>query len=86
MFKILVKAKPNAKIQKVELIREPVSLFDGSEKGIDLYKVSIKAQAIDGKANRAIIKALAEHFAVAPSCVVLVSGATAKQKMFEITL
>lgn len=84
-MRIFVQAKTDARIVKVEEIREPNSLFsDATPKSLLVYKVSVKESAVDGKANKAIIHALAEHFGIAPSLVTLVSGATAKQKIFEI--
>lgn len=84
-MRIFVKAKTDAKIVFVKEIIEPVSLFSSSKpKSISVYTVSVKEPAVDGKANKAIIQALAKHFGIAPSLVTLVSGATAKQKIFEI--
>ncbi len=48
------------------------------------YSVAVKEKAIEGKANRAVIKAVASYFGVAPSLVQIVSGATAKNKIIEI--
>jgi uncharacterized protein YggU (UPF0235/DUF167 family) len=72
-MKILVKAKTKAKIEKVEKLAE-----------IDTYKVSVKEAPVDGKANEAIIKALARYFDVAPSTISLVTGQTSKIKVFMI--
>lgn len=71
-MKIFVKAKPNAKEEKVEKISETN------------FVVAVKEPLIRGKANAAIIKALAAHFGVASSCVRFVSGFSSKQKVFEI--
>ena len=71
-MKIFVKAKPNA---KEELIKK----IDGIN-----FIVAVKEPPIKGKANKAIVRALAEYFSVAPSAVRLVSGFSAKQKIFEI--
>jgi uncharacterized protein (TIGR00251 family) len=71
-MKIFVKAKPLAKEECVEKIDE----FN--------FIVAVKEPSKDGKANAAIIKALAEYFAVAPSRIRLVSGFSAKQKVLEI--
>ena len=70
-MKIPVKVKPRARVEKVE------------EKDGSLI-VSVKAETKEGKANIAVIKALAAHFGVAPSRVRLVSGARRKTKFFEI--
>lgn len=84
-MRIFVKAKTDAKTVFVKEIVEPISLFsDARQKSISVYVVSVKEPAVDGKANKAIINALADYFNTAPSLITLVSGATAKQKIFEI--
>lgn len=71
-MKISVKAKPNAKEERVEKI-------DASH-----FIVAVKEPPRDGKANTAIAKALAAYFDISASRVQLTSGFSAKQKMFEI--
>ncbi len=71
-MKIFVKATPNAKEQRIQKIDETHWL------------VSVKESPKQGKANRAIAKALARHFKTALSNIKLVSGFSAKQKVFEI--
>lgn len=71
-MKISVKVKPRARVEKIEKTK------DG-----DLV-VFVKAEAREGKANEAVVKALAAHFKVAKSRVRLISGARGKQKLFEI--
>ena len=71
-MKIFVKAKPFAKEEKIEKISETN------------FVVWVKEPPIKGKANRAITKALASHFNVAPSQVNLISGFSSKQKVFEV--
>jgi hypothetical protein len=46
--------------------------------------VSVRERAIEGAANLACARALAEHFGVAPSLVRLVSGARSRNKLFEV--
>jgi len=70
--KITIRAKTNAKQEKVEKIDEAN------------YIVTVKAVPIEGKANEAIIKVLAKHFKIAPSLIRLVSGEKSKIKRFEI--
>ncbi len=72
IMKIFVKAKPGAKVKKVEKI-------DDSH-----FIVSVKEPPIQGMANRAIIGVLAEYFSVAPSSVKIISGFTSQQKIIEI--
>jgi uncharacterized protein len=71
---ISVKAKPGAKMEKVEKIDE-VS-----------FAVSVKEPPVQGRANAAIAKVLAEYFKVSNSQVRLVSGFSSKQKVFEILI
>lgn len=82
-MKIVVKVKPNAKVEEVERVTQPSLLLE-DKKELDVYKVSVKAPPIGGKANMAVIKALADYSDVAPSLVSLVSGTTSKNKIFEI--
>ena len=49
-----------------------------------LLIVYIKAPAIEGRANMAVVKLLAKHFGVSSSKVKLVRGAASKYKVFEI--
>ncbi len=71
-MKIFVKAKPAAKEEKVEKIDETN------------FVVSVKEPPVQGRANAAISKALAEYFKVSNSQVKLISGFSSKQKVFEI--
>ena len=71
-MKIFVKAKPKAKIEKVEKIDN------------ENFVVFVKESPVKGRANQAIIKALAEYFKVPPVNVKIVSGYTSKQKVVEI--
>jgi hypothetical protein len=71
-MKIFVKVKPNAKHASVEKLDETH------------YAVAVKEPPVEGKANAAVAKALAEHLGVPASRVRLVSGHTSRQKVFEI--
>ena len=82
-MRIIVKVKPNAKNETVERVTQPTLLLE-DKKEMDIYKVSVKEPPVDGKANKAVIKALAKYFEVSSSLVNLVSGASVKQKVFEI--
>ena len=46
--------------------------------------VYVRERAVDGKATQAVTRVLAEHFGVARSRVVLMSGATSKIKRFRV--
>ena len=71
-MKIIVKAKPGAYEDRVEKI-------DDSN-----YVVFVKAPPVQGKANAAIIKLLADYFGVKPYMVEIISGAMSKIKVIEI--
>jgi uncharacterized protein len=71
-MRIFVLVKTNAKAEMIECLDE------------SHYKIAVKALPIDGKANQALIKILAKHFSVPKSRVVLKSGESSKQKVFEI--
>jgi len=71
-MKIAVKVKPGSKREQVEQLDETN------------FTVRVKAKPIDGKANDAVIKVLADYFDVSKSDVILLKGQTSKQKIFEI--
>ena len=63
---------PNAKSEKVERIDE------------SHLKVWVKEPPREGRANAAVIKALADYFGVAPSRINILSGFTARNKTIEL--
>jgi len=71
-MKIFVKVKPKAREEKVEKIDD-----------IN-FKVQVTQPPVKGKANLAVIKALADYFNVNQSSVQIVSGSTSKLKIVEI--
>jgi uncharacterized protein (TIGR00251 family) len=83
-MRIIVKAKPNSKIEMMERIGQPSLDLGDVRPNIVEYKVSIKEPPVGGRANEAIVKVLAKYFDVAPSLVRLVSGTRSKRKVFEI--
>lgn len=48
------------------------------------FVVAVKEPPIQGRANAAIVRALAAHFGIAPSSVRIISGHTSRQKVIEI--
>lgn len=72
-MRIAVRVKPNAKENCVN------KLSDIS------YQVSVTQTPEKGKANTAVVKLLADYFDTSQSLVSLVSGATARDKLFDIT-
>ena len=71
-MKIFVKAKPNAKEELVEKI-------DSAH-----FAVSVKEPPVQGRANQAIVKALAEFFGISASRVTIISGHTSRSKLIDI--
>ena len=71
-MKIFIKAKPNSKKTGVEEI-DPTHFI-----------VRVKEPPKDGKANRAIEKAVAEHLNIPYMQVWIVSGTSSHDKIIEI--
>ena len=71
-MEIFVKAKTRAKKEKIEKIDETH------------FKISVVEPPENGKANKAIIKVIAEYFDISLSEVLFVSGFSSKQKKFKI--
>lgn len=71
-MKIFVKAKPNSKNEGIKKLSETN------------LEVCVKEPPVKGRANAAIIEALAKHFKVPLSKVRLISGFSSKQKIIEI--
>jgi uncharacterized protein YggU (UPF0235/DUF167 family) len=78
-MKILIFAKPGAKRTLVKKMEDLVPGFDAS------FSIAVKEPAQDGRANRAVEKALAEHFDVPVSLVRIVAGHTAPKKVIVIS-
>jgi hypothetical protein len=71
-MKIFVTAKPAAKVELVEEIDDTH------------FRVSVKEPPRQGKANEAVIRAIANHFGVAAQRVRIVAGRASRNKMLEI--
>ena len=71
-MKIAVIAHPNAKRPRIE------------KDLLGALHVYVNAPPLEGKANQAIEKALAEYFQVKKTQVDLISGGKSKNKLFEI--
>lgn len=67
----LIKVIPNAR-------KSSVAVEDGR------LKVKVSAPAVDGKANEAVIKALADHFKVRTSLVKILKGDKSREKVVSI--
>ena len=73
-MKIFVKAKPNAREEEVLRVDE------------NHFVVAVKEPPVGGKANEAIVRALAEYFKIPKSQVRITSGHTSRQKVVEIEI
>ncbi len=71
-MRITVKVKTGARVENVEQIEKTI------------YKVSVKEQPEDGKANEAVINLIAKFFKVPKSHVSIVTGHTYKQKVIDV--
>lgn len=72
-MKISVQVKSSAKNPKVEKVGE-------------VTKVHVKEPAVEGKANKAVAKALAKYYGVKTYEVSLLRGEKSKQKVFQINV
>jgi len=68
-FRITVDVKTGSNFESIDVIND------------DHYLVHVKEQPKKGKANRAVIKLLKDHF---DSAVFIVAGHTSSRKIFEI--
>jgi uncharacterized protein (TIGR00251 family) len=48
-------------------------------------KIHVMAPAVDGKANKAVIDILADHFKVKKSAIKIIRGELSKEKVVEVT-
>ncbi len=82
-MKIIAKVKTKTKEDSIVRVNQPELKLGGRET-LPQYIISVKAEPVDGKANEAIIKLLADYFDVSKSSITLISGQSSKQKVFEI--
>lgn len=71
---VVVRVKPGSK--KGPLVET------GADGELTVY---VRERAVEGKANEAVVKLLAEHLGVPRSRVALASGATSRSKRFRVT-
>lgn len=71
-MKIFVQAKPADKEEKVEEIDSTT------------FKISVREPPLQGRANAALIQAVANHFNVPASRVRILMGHTSRHKVIEI--
>jgi uncharacterized protein len=73
-MRITVHVKPGAREECIEKVDERT------------YRVWVKAQPKDGKANSALVELLAEYFETSKSTVEIISGQGGRHKIVEIHL
>lgn len=70
--------KVAARVSTGKKLGKVVAAKDGS------LRVFVKSAAKDNEANKELVKLVADHFSVAPSCVLIARGARSKEKLLEI--
>jgi uncharacterized protein YggU (UPF0235/DUF167 family) len=71
--KIKITVKPGAKQNAVE------KTASGG------LMIAVKERAIEGRANKAVLRSAAEYFNIAPSRVKIVSGFVSRKKIIEVS-
>ncbi|NVM02961.1 MAG: DUF167 domain-containing protein [Candidatus Helarchaeota archaeon] len=71
---IKVHVKPNSKQQKIQEISN------------ELYEIWIKSRPEKGKANKELIKLMADHFKVQQNQIQIIQGLKSRNKIIEINL
>lgn len=71
-MRISVKVKTNAKKESLEKLND------------NEFVVCVKEPPIDGRANWAICRSIANYFQISPSRVNIISGQSSKNKIVEI--
>lgn len=91
-MRIFVKAKLGVKKASVRNISGLFPVSGGkagteakTKAALPQFVVAVQERPVDGKANRAIEKAVAEYFHVPPSRVRIVAGHTSHEKIIEIS-
>ncbi|EQA47019.1 hypothetical protein LEP1GSC050_0949 [Leptospira broomii serovar Hurstbridge str. 5399] len=70
---------------RIEVRVKPNSKKPFIKKGEDLtWIVAVREPAIEGRANDAVLAAIAEEFGVSRRCVRLIHGEKGKKKLIEI--
>ena len=71
-MRITVRVKPNSREDKVE------------KTGDKEFSLRVRAGAIEGRANEAVVKVLSEYFSVAKSRIRILKGLAGRIKIVEI--
>lgn len=83
-MRIFVKAKPGSKNVSVRRAAQDEGLFSAGKPAMKAFVVAVKERPTGGQANRAIERAIAEYFHVAPSRVRIVAGHASREKVLEV--
>lgn len=78
-MRISVHVKLHAREEKVE--KTVIQRLTGPE---EQYQVYVRELPVDGKANDAVLRVLAEYFRVPKSLVRIVAGHASREKIVEI--
>ncbi len=83
-MKILIRVKPNARENKIEPIACSAIAKNQRSFSGDCFAVSVKSRPKEGKANEEAIRLMASYLKIPPSRIIIVSGATSRNKILEI--
>lgn len=74
----------SATVARIDVVVKPGSKEPGIAVADSIVVVRVRERAIEGAANDACIKAIAERLGVAPSSIALVRGARGRFKLFTV--
>jgi hypothetical protein len=77
-----VRVQPGARRDGPGELRTLPPVGSGRERTVIVWRV--RARAVDGKANAALVRAVADHIGVPPSAVEIVRGQRAREKVLRI--
>jgi uncharacterized protein (TIGR00251 family) len=79
------KPRPDSQAFKIGVAVKPNSTKDEIRKLEDgIYVARVRAEPREGKANEALVAALAEYFSVPSSAVKILHGETGRRKLVQI--
>lgn len=76
-MRVFARVQPNSRVVKVEEIK--TSLGNAKQ-----FFIRVREKPINGMANKAVLRALAEHFKIPAYKIKLISGSSHKEKVFEV--
>lgn len=76
LLRLTVRAKPNSRVESIT--------WAGEVDGLPLLEVKVRAKAVDGAANDAIVATVASWLDLPRSAVTIVRGATSRVKHVHI--